>query len=124
VTTGARRDHPWPSGRRGSQAASAASPFGPFGGFGNPFGPGPAAAPRGTTRGVVVAATDPGSPAARAGITSGDVITKIDGHATPDAAALSRQVAAHQPGQVVSVTFSTQNRSRTARVRLGQGPIS
>jgi S1-C subfamily serine protease len=103
-----------------SQAANAA---GPFGAFGNPFGLGPAATTPSGTRGVVVAAVDPGSPAARAGITSGDVITAIDGHATPTTAALSRQVGAHKPGQVVSVTVSTRGGTRTARVRLGMGPI-
>jgi S1-C subfamily serine protease len=103
-----------------SQAANAAGPFGALGG---PFGPGPAAATPHGTRGVIVAAVDPGSPAARAGITSGNVITAIDGHATPDTTALSRQVSTHKPGQVVAVTVSTQNRSRTVQVRLGQGPI-
>jgi S1-C subfamily serine protease len=66
---------------------------------------------------------DPGSPAARAGITSGDVITAINGHATPTMGALSRQVGAHQPGQVVSVTVSARGGTRTAQVRLGMGPI-
>jgi S1-C subfamily serine protease len=103
-----------------SQAANAASPFGAFG---NPFGPGPVAATPHGTHGVVVAAVDPGSPAARAGITSGNVITAVDGHATPTTAALSRQVSAHKPGQVVSVTVSTRNGSRTVHVRLGMGPI-
>jgi S1-C subfamily serine protease len=103
-----------------SQAANAASPFGPFG---NPFGLGPAANAPSGIRGVIVAAVDPGSPAARAGITSGDVITAIDGHATPTATALSRQIGAHRPGQVVSVALRTQRGSRTAQVRLGQGPI-
>jgi S1-C subfamily serine protease len=51
------------------------------------------------------------------------VITAIDGHATPTTAALSRQVGAHKPGQVVSVTVSTRGGTRTARVRLGMGPI-
>jgi S1-C subfamily serine protease len=102
-----------------SQIANAASPFGPFG---NPFGLPTATTPSGT-RGVVVAAVDPGSPAARAGITGGDVITAIDGHATPTTAALSRQVGAHKPGQVVSVTVSTQGGTRTAQIRLGMGPI-
>ena len=103
-----------------SQAANAASPFGAFG---NPFGPGPIATTPSGTRGVIIAAVDPGSPAARAAITSGDVIIAVDGHATPTTAALSRQVSAHKPGQDVSVTVSTRGGTRTARVRLGMGPI-
>lgn len=102
-----------------SQAANAASPFGALG---NPFGPGPAA-PSGT-RGALVAAVDPGSPAARAGITSGDVITAIGGHPTPTTAVLSRQIGAHRPGQEVSIALRTQRGHRTVQVRLGQGPIS
>src|SRR5579859_4142409 len=104
-----------------SQAANAASPFGPFG---NPFGLGPAAATPSGTRGVIVAAVDPGSPAARAGIANGDVITAVGGHPTPTNAALSRQIAAHRPGQEVSIALRTQRGSRTVQVRLGQGPIS
>jgi S1-C subfamily serine protease len=104
-------------------SSQAANEAGPFGAFGNPFGLWPAATTPSGTRGVVVAAVDPGSPAARAGITSGDVITAVDGHATPTTAALSRQVGAHKPGQVVSVTVSTRGGTRTARVRLGMGPI-
>lgn len=107
-----------------SQAANAASPFGPLGGFGSPFGPGPAAATPGRGRGALVAAVDPGSPAARAGITSGDVITAIGGHPTPTTAALSRQLGAHRPGQEVSIALRTQRGHRTVQVRLGQGPIS
>ena len=99
-----------------SQAANAPSPFGPF-------GLGPAPATPSATRGVIVAAVDPGSPAARAGITSGDVITAIDGKPTPTTIALSRQIGTHRPGQVVWVALRTQHGSRTVQVRLGQGPI-
>jgi S1-C subfamily serine protease len=72
---------------------------------------------------VVVAAVDPGSPAARAGIASGDVITAIDGHPTPTTAALSRLIGTHKPGQVVSVSVSTQRGTRILKVTLGMGPI-
>jgi len=117
-----------------SQAAGTVSPLSPFGSplspfgsplspFGSPSGPGPVATTPNGTRGVVVAAVDPGSPAARAGITSGDVITAIAGHATPTTTALSRQIGAHKPGQVVSLTVSTQHGTHTAQVKLGLGPI-
>src|SRR5207244_12877134 len=71
--------------------------------LGGPFGLGPATNLPSGTRGVIVAAVDPGSPAARAGITSGDVITAGGGHPTPTTAALSRQTGAHRPGQEVSI---------------------
>jgi S1-C subfamily serine protease len=101
-----------------AQAANAASPFG------GPFGLGPAAATPSGTRGALIAAVDPGSPAARAGLTSGDVITAVDGHPTPTTTALSRQISIHKPGQTVSLTVSTHSGTRTVQVTLAQGPIS
>ena len=103
-----------------AQAVNAASPFGALGG---PFGLGPATNLPSGTRGVIVAAVDPGSPAARAGITSGDVITAIGGHPTPTTATLSRQIGVHRPGQEVSIALRTQRGHHTVQVRLGQGPI-
>ena len=95
--------------------------------FGNAFGwwPGfgPVASTPNGTPGVVVAAVDPASAAAGAGIESGDVITAVDGEATRSTAALSKVVAAHRPGQAVSVSVSTQSGKKTVPVRLGQGPI-
>jgi putative serine protease PepD len=99
-----------------SSQAAAAGPFG------NPFGLAPAAPPSGV-RGVVVAAVDPGSPAARAAITNGDVITAAGGHATPTTTALSRQIAAHRPGQAISLTVRAPRGTRTVRVILGAAPI-
>jgi len=95
--------------------------------FGNTFGwwPGfgPVASTPNSTPGVVVAAVDPASAAAGAGIQSGDVITAVDGEATPSTAALSKVIAAHRPGQAVSVSVRTQSGTKTVPVRLGQGPI-
>ena len=92
-----------------SEVANGSDPFG------SPFGFGPVATTPDGTPGVVVAAVDPGSPAATAGILSGDVITAIDGHATPTTTALSKVIDAHKPGDVVSMTVSTQ--SGTGAVR-------
>jgi S1-C subfamily serine protease len=63
-------------------------------------------------------------PAARAGITSGDVITAVDGHATPTTTALSRQISGHKPGQAVSVTLRARGGTHTVQVTLGLAPIS
>ncbi len=49
------------------------------------------------TSGVVVAALDPASPAARADIESGDLITAVDGQATATTAALSNVIEAGWP---------------------------
>ena len=99
----------------------------PYGSFGNPFGFGYGVGPIETTPngtpGVVVAAVDPKSGAANAGIQSGDVITKADGQATPTTTALSKIVNAHKPGQVVSLTVTTASGTKTVDVTLGKGPI-
>lgn len=91
--------------------------------FGSPFGLGPVATTPNGTPGVVVAAVDPNSPADNAGIVSGDVITAINGHATPTTTALSKVIEALKPGDAVSLTVSTDNGTQTVRAHLAQGPV-
>jgi S1-C subfamily serine protease len=104
-----------------SAANNASNSFGSPFGFG--FGLGPVATTPNGTPGVVVAAVDPNSAAANAGIQSGDVITAVDGKATATTSALSKVIAAHRPGQTVSVSLSTASGAKTVSVRLGKGPI-
>ncbi len=87
------------------------------------FGFGPVATTPNGTPGVVVAAVDPSSPAADAGIVSGDVITGIDGHATPTTTALAKVIDALKPGDSVSLTVSSGNGTQTVHTHLGQGPV-
>ena len=70
-----------------------------------------------------MAAVDPNSPADNAGIVSGDVITAINGHATPTTTALSKVIEALKPGDAVSLTVSTDNGTQTVRAHLAQGPV-
>jgi S1-C subfamily serine protease len=91
--------------------------------FGFGFGLNPIASTPNGTPGVVVAAVDPGSAAARAGLVSGDVITSVDGQATATTPALSKAIEAKKAGQVVSLKLATQAGTQTVKVRLGQGPI-
>lgn len=107
-----------------SSIGSGTNPFGSFGDpFGFGFGFGPIASTPNGAPGVVIAAVDPKSPAARAGLVSGDVITAVSGHATPTTTALSKVVRAHRPGQVLRLEVSTANGTRSVPVRLGKGPI-
>ena len=92
--------------------------------FGFGFGFNPIASTPNGTPGVVVAAVDPGSAAATAGLASGDVITAVDGQATATTTALSKVIEAKKPGQVVSLALSTQAGTQTVKVRLGQAPIN
>jgi S1-C subfamily serine protease len=89
------------------------------------FGPGlnPIASTPNGTPGVVIAAVDPGTAAATAGLVSGDVITAVDGQATATTSALSKAIEAKKPGQVLTLKLATQAGTQTVKVRLGQGPI-
>jgi S1-C subfamily serine protease len=99
----------------GSSQAGSAS-FGASPGF-RPV----ASTPDGTPE-VVVTAVDPTSPASRAGIESGDVITAVNGQAATTTA-LSNVIEAKKPGQVLSLTVSTQAGTETIQVRLAQAPV-
>jgi len=58
---------------------------------------------KGSTGGVVVSTVGENSPAAKAGILPGDVITKVNGHIVPEPSELRKTIAALAPGQVVDV---------------------
>jgi S1-C subfamily serine protease len=74
-------------------------------------------------KGVVVISTEPGGPAARAGISEGDVITAVNGQPTPNTSALSTVLAGLSPGQTVPVTIvRPDGSSGTVSVSLGQLP--
>ena len=91
--------------------------------FGFGFGVNPVASSPNGTPGVVIAAVDPGSAAATAGLVTGDVITAADGQATASTSALSKAMEAKKPGQIMSLKLATQAGTETVKVRLGQGPI-
>jgi len=66
----------------------------------------------------------PSTPAAGAGIEAGDTVTAIDGTSVSTSAALRKAVAAHSPGDRVTVTWTdTNGTSHTATVSLAQGPV-
>lgn len=58
---------------------------------------------KGSAGGVVVSTVGANSPAAKAGILVGDVITKVNGHIVPEPSELRKTIAALAPGQVVDV---------------------
>jgi putative serine protease PepD len=63
-----------------------------------------------------------GSPAAKAGLQAGDVITSIDGTTIGNGDGLTAAVAAHKPSDVVSVTVTRNGSSKTVKVTLGVRP--
>ena len=71
-------------------------------------------APAGAELARVVAS----SPAARAGLRAGDVITAMDSKPIKTAAQLTTRVRSHGAGDKVSVTYTRDGASRTVGVRL------
>ncbi len=64
-----------------------------------------------------------GMGAAAAGLTSGDVIVEIGGHAIVDWASLSHALSAHHAGDEVPVTFYRGSAKQTVSMRLSGRPL-
>jgi S1-C subfamily serine protease len=81
--------------------------------------------PDGQPAGVGIAAVTPGGPAAKAGLQPGDVITAVNGTATPDTETLATVLAGLQPGQQVPLSVTKADGSTTTiHTTLGQLPGS
>ena len=79
--------------------------------------------PNGQPAGAGIVAVTPGGPAAKAGLKAGDVITKVNGTATPDTETLATVLAGLRPGQPVTLSITKANGSTaTVHVTLGQLP--
>ncbi len=74
--------------------------------------------------GVQIAGVVNGSPAAKAGLAAGDVITSVDGHSVTSQATLQNIMVTHlSPGQSVTVGYTTASgQQHTATVTLASGP--
>jgi putative serine protease PepD len=76
-----------------------------------------------TGGGLLITKVTTGGPAAKAGIRAGDLVTAVQGAATPDLATLADVLAGLNPGQTVRVEVARPGgASRTVRVTLGQLP--
>ncbi len=69
--------------------------------------------------GVSVASVESGSGAANAGIKTGDVITAVNDAAVTSPEQLRTIVAAHKPGDVLTVEVRRSGQTKTLRVTLG-----
>jgi putative serine protease PepD len=65
-----------------------------------------------------------GSPAATAGLQTGDVITAIDGSPIADANALTAVVSEHQPGETLQITVQRNGSTVKVTAKLGTRPAS
>jgi len=71
-------------------------------------------------RGVVVTSVTPGSPAATAGLQTGDVIEKLNGKEVSDANALRNEVSGMQPGSGVTLSIVRNGNRQDVRARLSE----
>jgi S1-C subfamily serine protease len=73
--------------------------------------------------GVTVEGTLSGSPAAQAGLSAGDVIDSVDGHAVSSSADVQSVIEQYHPGDKVSVVWTDQSgQTHTSTVTLANGP--
>jgi putative serine protease PepD len=71
------------------------------------------------TNGIAVAKVEQGSGAAAAGLKAGDVITAVGGKSVTSAAELRALIAAHAPGDTLSVSILRGGQTTTVTVTLG-----
>jgi len=72
--------------------------------------------------GAMVDEPQNGSPAAKSGVQSGDVITALNGTPVKDSRDLSRKVAALAPGRSVELDILRNGKSKTLTITLGELP--
>ena len=74
--------------------------------------------------GAAVQQVQSGSPAAKAGLAAGDVITAVDGQSVADSASLTAAVSGRSPGDRVTLTYTRNGSTETLSVKLGTRPSS
>jgi serine protease Do len=70
--------------------------------------------------GAIVAQVSPDSPASRAGLKSGDVIDKLNGHTVADGSALQVAVSQDQPGQTIELGILRNGQPMTLSMKVGE----
>ncbi|MFD9898059.1 Do family serine endopeptidase [Mesorhizobium sp. NPDC059025] len=73
-------------------------------------------------KGALVSGAQDDSPAKKAGIVAGDVITQVDGKDVATTKELARLIGAYQPGKSVDVTVWRGGKAETIKVDLGKLP--
>jgi len=78
----------------------------------------------GTTHGALVADVQAGSPAAKAGLKSGDVIVKFNGKPVEDFRQLRLTVSQLPPGTDATLDYLRDGKTQTSSLKLGSRPSS
>lgn len=74
------------------------------------------------TKGAIVDSAEQGTPAAKAGLTSGDVITAVNGAPIADARDLARKIGVLKPGANVDITYMRGGKELKAKLELAALP--
>ncbi len=72
-----------------------------------------------SSKGAMVVQVSPDSPAEKAGLQRGDLITKIDQKSVDSAAALKNSIGEYKPGTTITVVFERDGEIKTLKVKLG-----
>jgi len=72
--------------------------------------------------GVRLAQVRSGTPADRAGLRAGDVVTAVGGKQVQTAAQLEAAIDAHQPGDTVTLRYTRSGKNHTVKVKLATRP--
>ena len=76
----------------------------------------------GTDKGVLIDSLTDSSPAAKAGLLPGDVVTRIDGQPVTTLAELVERLRTRKPGDEIEVTYYRMGKRQETRVTLGEAP--
>jgi S1-C subfamily serine protease len=83
------------------------------------------ASSQGSTSGVTIAGTVPGSPIALAGLAAGDTITAVGGRSISTANNIAQTLVRYHPGDKISITWVDQyGRSHATTLTLTSGPAA
>ena len=78
--------------------------------------------PDGVSEGVAVVEVENGTPASKAGLKKGDIITKINDEDTGTLAEFRYELYKHDVGEKIKVTFYRNGKEQNAEVTLGKNP--
>ncbi|AND17757.1 S1C family serine protease [Rathayibacter tritici] len=82
-------------------------------------------APATTGSGALIGGVVEDTPAAKAGLEAGDIVTAVDGVAVGSAAELSALLAQREPGESVTISWTgSTGAARSAQVVLVEGPVA
>ncbi len=77
----------------------------------------------GARDGLLVSSVEPDSPAAKAGLKAGDVITSVDGRAVGDTDALIRMTMEAKPGAVLEVGIVRDRKASSVKATMPEPPV-